>query len=99
MTAKEMFEIIEQLIKQTSKMGSFTIDYNDHKSCYENPIDYYNLDEEEVKINEDVDWNKDIFNLHWYKDTPVGFYRLFSNTLNGLLEKTLELMKELGWIE
>lgn len=91
MTADGMFE---QLIKNTSNIGSFSLSYNEHKTCYSNPIDFHNLGKEDIEENKDVDWRKDIFRLVWNDLTPVGEYVFYSNTLNGLFEKVLENLKE-----
>ena len=85
-----MFHILE---KETSKKGSYAIHFNDHKTAYSNnPKEYYGLDEEDLEDWKNIDWTKDIYWLCWYKDTPVGNYSFYANTLEELAK---EVIKEL----
>ena len=87
----KLFELLE---KHTSEKGSYTISFNDHKSVYQKPQDYYFpfMEEDEILETTDIDWTKNIYELHWYKDTPVGFYRVFGNNIKEIEKKVREIV-------
>lgn len=102
MSTQDIFKLVE---KNTSEVGNFRISFNEHiesttyntitKESYPTkPQDYYGLDEDDLKENNDVDWNANIYNFQWYNRTQVGFYMLFSNTFEGLIEKIKKLLGE-----
>jgi len=84
---KELFKLLK---KNTSDKGSFELYFNEHKSCYSD-INYYELDEKELKL---VDGNKDIYNLIWNKDTPVGNYDIVKNTIEEIYKDVKEICEE-----
>lgn len=80
---------------------SLHISHNDHKSSYESVedwIEFLNVEEDEFvsegdmekAINEDSLWE-----VHWYPDTPIGFYRAFGATLETALEKANQIETEI----
>lgn len=85
--SKNFNDIVELLNNNTSDGGSWSIDFNDHKTNYETPEEYhgYNYLDNENML-EGVDTKKDIYYLHWYKDTPVGFLSGCFNTLDKMYE-------------
>ena len=71
------------------KCGLF-LTHNEHKDYYQKAEDWikevdYDWADEESKmraINTDEVWT-----LHWYPDTPIGFYSIAAPTLEELLEQ------------
>jgi predicted anti-sigma-YlaC factor YlaD len=59
--------------------------HNEHRDVYETVAEFYEADDfvspEEWRkaIEEDSVWV-----LHWYPDTPVGFYRVCASTLTAI---------------
>lgn len=94
-------DLLKLLVENTSDMGSFTLSYNEHK-CYYNKNaaeikEFYRQGGDEIDFEDDtknIDFNKDIFELQWYKDTPVGFYSLYANNLDDLLKQVKETLEE-----
>ena len=66
-----------------------------YKSCYcKTPEDikqYYNAEDDEFK---DICFDMYIYELHWYDKGPVGFYRIFANSLDEMARKVFNLYKE-----
>lgn len=96
-----IFEILE---KYTSSKGSYTLQYNDHRTCYadttERIIDYYFSDdlEEAERLQNDYkisfEPNCDIYRLYWYNITPVGNYTLYANSIQQLKQFIIKLICE-----
>lgn len=70
--------------------------HNQHKDYYENISEYLNndlFDDEYFVSIEDkkkcIDTNE-LWELQWYPDTPVGFYKVCGSTLEIVLKKALE---------
>lgn len=89
----KLFEILN---KNTDKMGSWHLSYNEHKEIYESPVKYYKetlgYDDEDL---ENVDLTKeDIYKLQWYKNTPVGFISFFANSIEDLEKQVEEYIKD-----
>jgi hypothetical protein len=69
-----------------SKSGSLTITFNDHEGYYEKPGERVS-DDEWVSDNEKrkaIETNS-VWTLHWYPDTPVGFYTVSASSLESVL--------------
>ena len=85
-----MFHLLEE---NTSKKGTYTLHFNDHKGAYSaNPKEYWCLDEEDLEDFKNVDWTKDIYWLCWYKNTPVGSYDFYANTLEELAKEVIKFI-------
>lgn len=94
-----LFEILE---KYTSLKGSYSLLYNDHKSCYcdttERIIDYYfseDLEEAEriqKEYNISFDPKDNIYKLYWYNLSPVGYYTLYANSIQDLKQSVIKLI-------
>lgn len=78
---------------------SLTICFNEHKNFYETPEEYY-----KDYRNQDIDKEtfdkckaKDAFwSLQYYVHPPIGFYKIFSDNLERLLEMIPKLEEEAG---
>lgn len=60
------------------------LSHNEHKDVYETVEDFY----EPVQFPEG-EWEKavaadNVWSLHWYPDTPVGFYRVCASSLDAI---------------
>ncbi len=69
--------------------AGLTISHNEHKNYYESIADYVE-DRVDTFPNHDeyqkcVDANE-IWEIQWYPETPVGFYRVAASTLELALE-------------
>jgi len=73
--------------------------HNEHKDIYQTATDWLN---EHQELH---DWKNEehklraistdeIWILHWYPDTPIGFYSIVAPTLEELLEYASEIEKE-----
>lgn len=68
---------------------SLTLAHNEHRSLYQTVAEYtedcrdafVSDDEYEAAISSDELWE-----LHWYPDTPVGFHRSMASSLTALME-------------
>lgn len=94
---KNLFELLNE---NTSEAGTWTLNMNEHKSCYvkgrENIIEHYFADKEDFK---DISTDLPIYKLLWYNKTPVGRYTLYANSLEQMYDKVFEICKELkGWV-
>jgi len=63
----------------------FYLVHNEHKDVYQTAADFY--DKEDFVSEEE--WEKaieknSVWAVHWYPDTPIGFYRYCASTLEGL---------------
>ena len=81
--------------------GGLNIYHNEHKGSYEtveqwiknvdlNVDDFVSYDEMMECIK-----NNDMWNIHWYPDTPVGFYSIYGSSFESVLNKALEIDNEL----
>ena len=69
--------------------ASLHITHNEHKTNYESIEEYTGeISREELSINERAKCieNDSIWELQVYKHTPIGFYKIYSSTFNGLFE-------------
>jgi hypothetical protein len=87
---KELFKLLKE---NTSEKGSYSLDFNQHKTYYETPEQYYSDELNELE-NKDLDLSKDIYCLCWYKKTPVGSYTILANSLEDIYKRVLGIMKE-----
>ncbi len=77
------------MIKLPEHKCGLTLEHNDHKGYYQSVADYIDdnsrfqwpSDEEKQKA---IDTNE-IWTLHWYPETPVGFYAVAAASLDELL--------------
>ena len=88
---QELFKILEE---HTGEKGSFMLYFNEHKTVYANPHIYY-LDQLEKETDEDVDLEKDVYWLCWYKDTPIGSYHIYGNSIESIYSKLLTIISRL----
>lgn len=96
-----MNKLVDILSKYTLDGGSFSIDYNRHKSYYYNePEDiaseYLGQESSKEEITEflkNIDVNKPIYCVTWYPLSPVGFYTFFSNSIDDLIKDVEETIK------
>ena len=86
---KELFKLLEE---NTSEKGSFTLLFNDFKTYYKTAKEEYeDYDKDDLK---NIDLNKDIYHLIWFKDTPVGNYDILGNNLEQVYDKVLKIINE-----
>lgn len=72
-------------IKLPKHDAGLVIYHNEHKNCYE-PIDIYVHDLEFISEQSKrlCIQNDDIWEIQWYPDTPIGFYRVAAHSLEAL---------------
>jgi len=92
-----MKEFFNYLDENTADAGSWTLEFNDHKTTYEDAEDVIQTYEANNQIGPPlefqskehrqraIDTNK-IYYLHWYKNTPVGFLAYAAPTLEELAD-------------
>lgn len=89
-----MNDLVKLLAEYTSPQGTWSLDWNDHRTNYisaeEELVEHMRFCDDELV---GVDFTKDIFVLHWYKDTPVGSYKLVANSVEGIIKKVNEIIK------
>lgn len=89
-----MKDIITLLEERTKEKGSFTVQYNTHKEYYDTDPkeimrDYLGHEEDEAteEMFLHLDFSKPIYFVQWYPNSPVGFYRLFANSKEEIIEQ------------
>lgn len=68
------------------------ITHNEHKSYYETIAQFF--DDRDVDASEfgspeergNIERGDELWEVHWYPDTPIGFYRKYAATLERALE-------------
>lgn len=85
-------------IKWPRHAAGMSISHNEHKNVYEtveqyirpfgaqDPDDSFVSEEERQKAIE----TNELWEIHWYPDTPVGFYRVRASTFEAALAGALE---------
>ncbi len=81
---------------QFPKNLSMSIDHNNHKNFYQNIETYFSnydffkdcISQEDLKICIEKD---ELWELQWYPNTPISFYKVISYSL----ERCLELANEI----
>lgn len=93
-----MDELIKLLEENTSSKGSFTINWNDQRINYETveeyvlsePLDVFqSVHDRDKCIADDVVWE-----LFWFRNTPVGHYKFSGSSLGVILDTVKNLLKE-----
>lgn len=71
---------------------SLTLAHNDHLDYYESVEEFYDKGdfESEEDFKKCVNTNN-VWRLHWYPDTPVGFFSICGSSLERLLERAKEI--------
>jgi hypothetical protein len=74
------------------------LSHNPHRDVYEGPQGYYPDAEDFVSPEDrqkcfDTD---DIWELQWYPDTPIGFYRVIGSSLELVMAEALRIEAEYG---
>ena len=87
-----------QELRKIVKCG-IHIESNIHKDMYETAEQYYGeyvYDESNhlYDIVGEIDWDKDIWTVHVYPRTPVGFIAGLSNDLDELLDWAIQGAKD-----
>ena len=89
-----MKDIITLLEERTEENGSFTIQYNTHKEYYDTDPkeiakDYLGIhpDKDIMETFLHLDFSKPIYYIQWFSISPVGFYRLFANSKEEIIEQ------------
>ena len=72
---------------------SYSIEYNEHHTLYENPSKYYVDDD-----TSHLDLSKPVLRLCIYPRTPVGFMLFCANSTEELREILLEAVTEINCI-
>lgn len=75
-------------IKWPRHLAGMTIAHNEHKTSYMpveqwadvNSLSWVNMEERAKAIAEDSIWT-----IHWYPDTPIGFYSVSASTFEAVL--------------
>jgi hypothetical protein len=94
--------LIEKLkSKLNGKFSSLTINFNDdHSPNYNTAEEWYNSGNYQGNDKDYIDWVSDrerqkaimensVWTVHWYPDTPIGFYCVGASTLEAALEYAL----------
>ena len=85
---------MQNLLALPRHEGSLTIEHNPHKDNYETAKEYLEDDiagpgKDDFATDEQcqraIDTNE-LWTVHWYPDTPVGFYEVVAPTLEEALE-------------
>lgn len=80
---------------------SIFISHNDHKNSYisvEEHLHFLGVKTDDFLFSEDMEVSKRIGSLwevHWYPDTPIGFYMAFGSTLEYALAKAAQIQLEI----
>jgi hypothetical protein len=80
--------------------GSISLTVNEHKDCYDTVKDHI----EDLSRCGDLDISEEVYRkmisqdscvcLHFYPDTPIGFYRIFHYDLDEALRLGVEALNE-----
>lgn len=93
-----LFELLEE---NTSKLGSFSITYNEHaiydcdtqkaiKEYYLPELD--ELHEEWKQEHANINWNEPIIQINWYRNTLVGpQHIILGNSIKDLIDKVTQI--------
>ncbi len=87
-----MENLVKLLQSNTASAGNWSLDWNDHRTNYISAKEILQRFYHEDELS-GIDFSKDIFELHWYKDTPVGSYKLVANSISGIIEKVHEVIE------
>ncbi len=82
-----MEKLATTLNAYTKNNGSWSIDANEHKSYYQTPLEFFHENDFDKKDYKDLDLNDNIYHLRWFKDSPVGHYDFFANSISDLYYK------------
>lgn len=89
-----MKDIITLLEERTEESGSFTIQCNTHKQYHDTDpkeiaYDYLGAhpDKGTLEIFLHLDFSKPIYYIQWFPISPAGFYRLFANSKEEIIEQ------------
>lgn len=80
---------------------SICISHNDHKCSYisvEEYLHFCGAETDDFLFPEDMETSKKIDSLwevHWYPNTPIGFYTAFGSTLEYALAKATQIQLEI----
>jgi hypothetical protein len=88
------------MILPKHKAGLF-LTHNEHKDYYETVEQYmesaFGIDKKDFISPEDyqkcIDTDE-LWELQWYPNTPVGFYVVYGSTLEGVLQRAMEIEKQ-----
>lgn len=86
--------IFNLLNAYTSKAGSWSIEYNDHKITYCTPAEHYIAPEDDGDELDGIDTKQDIYRLYWFNNTPVGHYCILANSIEELEEKIINVIQD-----
>ena len=79
---------LDRLAQVVKASGS--IELNPHKAIYEEACSYFNDQGFKRDVVGEIDWTKDIWEVHIYPKTPVGFICGISNDIDALLDWAIE---------
>lgn len=88
------------MIKFPKHKCGLYLSHNQHKDLYETAlhrIEYSNLDVDDFISKEDMQKcinTDELWELQWYPDTPIVFYRVAGSTLEIVLNRALEIENE-----
>ena len=90
----DKMNLFEMLAQYTTNAGSWEISMNDHNDYYirvgrENIMDHYMAEADEF---DGVSTDMPIYRLIWNNNGPVGFYRIFANSLEQMRDKVFEIV-------
>jgi hypothetical protein len=80
------------MIKLPAHKAALSITHNDHKSNYEtiaSMLEWRRVSPDQCGSQEEYDAlcaGDEVWEVHWYPDTPNGFYAVFAATLERALE-------------
>ncbi len=93
-TWDEIFALLEA---HTAAMGEWSIEWNEHRSSYETVEQQWQDDlwdfESEAEKARCLAENR-LVGLHWYKDTPIGSYKIAAPDMEGLRRIVSRLLDE-----
>ena len=84
------------LLLNRCKCGVY-ITVNEHRDCYQSVEDFLNCQRcESTEVEEDIKKKmielNTIVEIHFYPDTPIGFYEIFHFDINEALRQALEVL-------
>lgn len=85
---------IEKILWMQDNCCTVTIDFNDHRSCYETVEEYLNF---MGRTREGCETWKALVTVHVYPTTPIGSYFCAAQTLDEAVDSAYEnVKKDLG---
>lgn len=101
-----MDEVLELLNNNTEEAGSWSLQYNEHKVDYQDPVSYvldrfshwYDEPDKETVLRglgiPELSITDSLYDLCWYKRTPIGQHRVMATNIDDLVKGIKEVIEE-----